>query len=259
MSPQLTKMVGITVVLLCVAAFGLGVTLLGKAGGMLPHIDEPRARELTLSFEREYSNMSLVERQQRESEIAGLRTAKWPLYNFAIRICLITVTFAVAIVRFRLWDIRNMRTVTTPRTRGRLIALSSLAWLALAPAMLLEIDDEIVQDDLLPASDAGLGETLSMMIGASLVVWVISVVICRFVVLRYANLPAALWYVDYSTSYRNKWLRVFYGAAIVALAAFTALSLVVFKWGIPSGLVGIYVMLSSRAGLLGSTSQQGHA
>jgi hypothetical protein len=64
------------------------------------------------------------------------------------------------------------------------------------------------------------------------------------------NLPAGLWYVDHSKTYRSVGLKVFYGAMISLLVAFVAWSAVYYIWAIPSGLVGIYVMLSSRAGLL---------
>jgi len=250
MSPHWGRAVGISLLFLCLLSFGVGVVRLNAAHRMLPHVDEPRALELTLRYQFEYSRLSPQERERRVSEIAGLRTAKWPLYNSGVRICLIAGTLVIAILCFRLWDIRNFRFITTPRTRWRLIRLTSVAWLALIPLVGLDISDGAAQDDLRLLEDAGLGEGLSMISLAIVVTWVISVVICRFAVLRRARFPAMLWSADCRWTNRNVGLTVFYGLAAVASAAFTTLAIVAFKWGIPSGLVGIYVLLSSRAGLL---------
>jgi hypothetical protein len=221
---------------------------------MPPHIDERKAQELTDSYEERHFDISPQERAQRESEIISLRTGKWSLYNIGVCMCLFAATFAVSIVRFRLWDIRNLKEATTPHTRWRLIALGSAAWLALIPTTLLEIGDEFLQDDLRPHNGYGAGGTsgLFLVTQAPLIVmiWMLATFTCRFVVLRNVNLPAPLWYAGYSKSSRNVFLTVFYTAMIGLLATLVALSAVYFIWAIPSGLIGIYVMLSSRAGLL---------
>jgi hypothetical protein len=131
--------------------------------------------------------------------------------------------------------------------------LTSIAWLALIPLTGLDINESLVQDDLHPMEDAGIGEGLSMIALAMIAVWAVSVAICRFAVLRHAKFPAALWCADRPWTNRNLGLTIFYGLAVAVSVAFTALAFAGFKWGIPSGLVGIYVMLSSRAGLLDRT------
>jgi len=79
--------------------------------------------------------------------------------------------------------------------------------------------------------------------------------ICRFLILRNVDLPAALWCVDHGKTSRSVGLNVFYGAMIILLVAFVTWSALHYIWAIPSGLVGIYVMLSSRAGLLSRKAQ----
>ncbi len=197
MSRRWEKTIGMTLVALCVVALAVGVALLSKAHTMSAHIDERKAQQLTQSYEEGYFDMSPQERKQRESEIVNLRTAKWKLYDTGVCICLVAATFAVAIVRFRLWDTSNLRIATTPQTRWRLIALASAAWLALIPAAFLEIRDEFVQDDLMPYNSYGVGGTsgLFLVTGVPLIVviWMLGTLICRFLVLRNVNLPATLW------------------------------------------------------------------
>jgi len=89
MSQRLGKIVGTAVVVLCVVAFG--VALLGKSYTMAAHVDEIRAQELTHTYASGHF-MSPQERGQRENEIVGLRTAKWPMYNIGVCICLAAVT-----------------------------------------------------------------------------------------------------------------------------------------------------------------------
>jgi hypothetical protein len=221
---------------------------------MSPHVDELKAQELTDRYQQEHFDMSPQEREQRAGEIVNLRTAKWLLYNIGVCLCLAAATFAVAIVRFRLWDMDNLKAATTPRTRLRLIALASAAWLALIPAFVLGLHDDYAQDDLMPLSGYGAEaeSALFLMTQAPLIIVIcmVAAVICRFLVLRKVNLPVSLWYADHSRTSRSMILTGFYGIAIGLLAALVALSTLYFKWAIPSGLIGIYVMLSSRAGLL---------
>jgi hypothetical protein len=255
MSQPLGRIIGTAVVVLCVVAFSIGIALLAKAYTLSPHVDEPKAQELTDRYQREHFDMSLPEREQRASEIINLRTAKWLLYNIGVCLCLAAATFGIAIVRFRLWDMGNLKAATTPRTRSRLIALASAAWLALIPAFVLGLHDDYAQDDLMPLNGYGPGAEsgLFLMTQAPLiiVIWMVATLICRFLVLGKVNLPVSLWCVDRGGgNYRSVILRGLYGVAIGLLFALVALCTLYFKWAIPSGLIGIYVMLSSRAGVL---------
>jgi hypothetical protein len=256
MSQQLGRMIGSALLVLCVLAFSIGAGLLGKAYTMQAHVDERKAQELTAKHETEYHHMPAEQRERDANEIVGMRTAKWLFYNIGVRICLIASTLTVLILRFRLWNIRNLKMVTTPRTRWRLIALAGVTWLGLIPAFSLDLEDAYAQDDLLPSDDAGHGIFLGIVAPYMIVIWIVSALICRFVVLRKINLPVSLWRTADERTLRSVGLTIFYGVAVGLLAVFSALSVAYFKWGIPSGLVGIYVMLSSRAGLIGPAQRK---
>src|ERR1700738_1395815 len=231
MSQRFVKMMGRTVVGLCILALALGMALLGKAQTMPAHVDEHKAQELTEIYDWGHFTMSPQEREQRESEIAGLRTAKWLLYNTGVCFSLAGATLAVAIVRFRLWDMRNLKTATTPRTRMRLLVLASAAWLALIPAFFIDLHDEYGQDDLMPHSGVAPGIFWVSVVPTIIVIWILATLICRFVILRKAKLPARLWGVDHKRTYRSVGLTSLYGVMIGLLAVFTVLSAVYFKWG----------------------------
>ena len=254
MSERWGRIIGTFTVVLCVVAFVIGLALLGKSYTMTAHVDEARANVLTDIYASAHFQMSSEERARREREIVGLRTAKWPMYNVGVCFCLVAATFAAAIFRFRLWDIRNLNAATTPVTRWRLIGLTGAAWLALIPAFVLGLHDDYAQDDLTPydgyGPGAGTGLFLVAIVPWIITIWIVAVLVCRFVVLRKANLPATLWGLDYRRSFRSARLNLFYGTMTSLLVALVVMSTVYFKWAIPSGLVGIYVMLSSRAGLL---------
>lgn len=254
MSPRLGRIIGVGTILVWLAVFCVGAALLSKASKMDAHFDEQKAQALTERYEADHFGMSPTEREQRASEIVNLRTKKWLLYNVGVCICLIAVTLAIPIVRFRLWDIGNLKTVTTPPTRWRLIALAGAAWLALIPEFLLDLQDAYAQDDLLPLEGYGPGgdSGLFLLTQAPIIIliWIVAVFACRFLVLRRVSLPVMLWHADYDRSYRSLGVAYFYGGVILLLVFLVGWSAVYFKWALPSELIGIYVLLSSRAALL---------
>src|SRR5258708_7288356 len=249
MSRRFGKIIGVAVVLLCILALGVGIALLGQAHTMSAHVDERKAQELTDSYEEGRYRMSPQEREQRESQIAGLRTAKWRLYNFGVCICLAGAALAVAIVRFRLWDIHNLRTATTPRIRLRLIALASAAWLALIPAFFLDLQDAYDQDDLMPHDDIGHGMFLVLGVPIIIAIWLFATLICRFVVLRKVNLPARLLVRKLRQGVSRCGFDDLLWNYDLPACCFSSVLGAVFQMGYPEW-IGRYVMLSSRAGLL---------
>src|SRR5438034_3427582 len=128
---------GIVLLALCVVTTGAGVVLLVIAYPMPAHTDEQRAADLTVSYEQSVDRMAAEQREFVKQEIVSLRTSKWRLYNSGLGMCLVAPCFILAILYFRLWDLRNLRTVTTPETRLGLLGLASLAWWALLPALQL--------------------------------------------------------------------------------------------------------------------------
>src|ERR1700738_807175 len=99
------------------------------------------------------------------------------------------------------------------------------------PSIFLDLHDEYGQDDLMPHSDVAPGIFWVSVVPTITVIWILATLICRFVILRKAKLPARLWGVDHKRTYRSVGLTSLYGVMIGLLAVFTVLSAVYFKWG----------------------------
>jgi hypothetical protein len=245
---------GFMLVALCLVSISVGSALLVTAHNTPAHTDERRADELARLYEQNYaSNPERLEpiRQQ----IAALRTSKWNLYDAGLDMCLLSATLLFGVVRFRIWDLRNLRTVGTPRSRLGLLGLASIALLALLPALQLQSDYEYVRDDLAPAIDTGRGTILFLGTGLFLLLWIPMMVVGRFLVLRHASLPSNLWCWDNTQHYRSVILTTFFGLVVALLAILLVWSANNFPWAIPSLLVGVYVILSSRAALVSADKE----
>ncbi len=151
-------------------------------------------------------------------------------------------------MRFRLWNIHKMREVTTPKTRFGLLALASVAWLALIPAIFLQIQMEYRKDDLRPMTDTGHGMFLIGGIPFFIFTCVAIVLFGRFVLLRHSTLPVNIW-IWRTDAWNLVWTVIC--AVLVAFLGIAAVwSAANFPWSIPSVLTGIYIALSTRAALL---------
>jgi hypothetical protein len=254
MTRKLGLTFGAVLVVLSLFTISVGIGLIVKARGMASHTDERRAAELTRLYEQNYvrapDQLEPVKR-----EIVALRTSKWRLYNAGVAICLVTPLLLLAILRFRLWDVRNLRSVKTPRTRLGLLGLASCAWLALLPALLLQSDDEYAQDDLTPTIDTGHGSIL--VVGSELILVALIVLLAfgRFLVLRNVLLPANLWCWDGARPYRSAILSAIYGLLGCVFIIVIVWSANNFSWALPSLMIGLYVILSSRAALINVVKQ----
>jgi hypothetical protein len=235
---------------LCVVGCVAGIALLVVAHGMPAHTNEARATELTIQYERIYIEATREEKETVEQEIISLRTSKWKLYNAGLAMCLTASVLLIAILRFKLWDVRMLRYLTTPLTRLRLLGLASGAWLALFPAFLLQLENDYTQDDLTPAMDTGLGSFLIFVPKFFLITWIAMVLVGRFIVLRKALLPANLWHWNRNRQRLSFTWTVLYSLLGSILVILIALSAQAFPWALPSLIVGLYVVASSRAALL---------
>ncbi len=244
---------GTTLIVLCIFALGAGAALLFMAHGMPAHTDERRAEQLTIQYEQRYNTTSPEQRKPLERKITALRTPKWKLYNTGLALSMISPLLLVAILRFRLWDIRNLRAVDTPQTRLGILILAAVAWLALFPVMVFQLADDYAQDDLTPTMDTGHGAIL--LLGPQLFPSVLIVLLAfgRFVILRNVLLPANLWNWDRTRPYRSFVWSALYGVLGGLLATLIVLSITNFPWAFPSLSVGLYVVLSTRAALLNSS------
>lgn len=234
---------------LFMVAIGVGISFLIIAHGMPSHSDQRRASELTLSYGENQLSWTAQQRKLAEAEIISLRTPKWELYRAGLGMCLAAPVLLLAVIRFRLWDIRNLRAATTPQSRLGILGLASAAWLALLPALLLGVQDEFTQDDLTPTMDTGHGAFFVFLPPIFVAVWIVIIVFYRYVVLRNVQLPANLWYWDRAQPYRSLVCDIFFGLLGSILIALIAWATYAFPWSLPSLLVGLYVLLSSRAAL----------
>ena len=243
-------MFGTMLVALCLVATGVGIALLVMAHGMPSHTDERRAAELTRLYEQNYVKLTPEQREPAKQEIIALRTSKWKLYNAGLGTCLVSPLLLFAMLRFGLWDVRNLRAAKTPRTRLGLLGLASAAWLALLPALQLQSDDEYAQDDLTPTIDTGHGSLWIVGPKWFLLILIVMLAFGRFFVLRRVLLPANLWCWDSVRPYRSLVLSSFYGLLGGVLVVLIVWSASNFSWALPSLMVGLYVILSSRAALI---------
>ena len=244
-------LIGSTLTILCAIGCVVGFSLLVIAHRMPAHTDEARASDLTIQYETHYIESNLEEKASIERAIVSLRTSKWELYNTGIVLLLTTPILLAAIVRFKLWDMRLWRSVTTPRTTLRLLGLASAAWLGLLPAFLFELDDEYTQDDLIPTIDTGHGIEFVVLPSFFLTTWIVWMLIGHFT-LRNARLPANLWTWDGDRPHRSLLWTVVYGFVGGAIAVWILFcwSARRFGWGLPSLIVGLYVIASTRAALV---------
>jgi hypothetical protein len=185
-------MIGTVLVVLSLFTVSVGIVLIVKAHDMPSHSDKRRAIELTKSYEQNYVTGALDRLEPVKHEIVALRTSKWRFYNTGLAMCLVSLPLLFAIFRFRLWDLRNLRAVETPRTRLVLLGLASCAWLALLPALQLQSDDDYAQDDLTPTIDAGHGSLLVVGSELILITLIVLLAVGRFLILKNVLLPANL-------------------------------------------------------------------
>ncbi len=243
--------VGSIFTVLCAVGFIVGIALLVAAHGLPAHSDEARPTELTIQYEQHYIEFNPEEKASIEREMIPLRTSKWKLYNAGLALCLTTPILLVAIIRFKLWDIRMLRTATTPRTKLRLLGLASVAWLGLLPAILLDLDDAYAQDDLTWAIDTGHGAFSFIGPTFFLTTWIALMLVGRYILLRKAHLPANLWNWDSDRPRRSLTWTVLYGflGGVTTIWILCCWSTQGFGWGLPSLITGLYVIVSTRAAL----------
>jgi hypothetical protein len=246
---------GLMLVALCWVAISVGSVLLVMAQKMPPHTDERRADELTRLYEYNYTK-GPEQLEPIKQQIVALRTSKWELYDAGLNLCLFSATLLFAVLLFGIWDLRNLWAIRTPRTRSRLLGLASVALLVLLlPAFQLQIDYEYTRDDLAPTVDTGHGAELFVGTALFLLLWIPMVVVGRFLVLRRVSLPANLWCWNRDQPRRSLIISTLFGFLALTLGILIVWSASNFSWAIPSLMVGLYVILSSRAAVMNVVGQ----
>jgi len=130
------------------------------------------------------------------------------------------------------------------------LGIASIAWLALLPATQLQIGDEFAMDDFTPFTDTGHGMFLVFGPPLFATIWIGTIVVGRFIVLRNVLLPADLWCWDGTRRRRSLVWTVFYGLLSALLIALVGFSTFTFPWSLPTWILGLYVILSTRAALV---------
>jgi hypothetical protein len=232
-----------------------GATLLLIADKMPAHMDEHHAIELMDQYLDHHPEMAPAEREAIRQDIIHLRTSKWRLYNAGLGITLVVPILLCAVARFGLWDIRRLRDISTPESRSRLLAIAGIAWIALLPALLLDIEYDYAQDDITPTIDTGHG--VFLLVGPPFFAIILAVIttIGRYILLRNARLPANLWIWDKQRPRRNLIWTTFYGFLGCLLFAMIVKAIWDSPWFLPSLIVGLYVIASTRAAVLNGSNE----
>ena len=259
--PQMTaregNLVGLSLIAALFIAAMAGIALLAIADKMPAHTDERRAVDLTNQYLDFNPQLPSVEREALRPEIIRLRTSKWRVYNIGLAITLVAPLLLLAAVRFKLWDIQRLREISTPRTRLRLLVIAGMAWLGLLPAILFDISDAYAKDDITPTVDTGHGIFLVAGPPFFLITLVIIAAFGRYVVLRNARFPACLWIWDKAQGRRSLIWTTFYGLSGSMLFAMAIRAAWDSPWFLPSLMIGLYVIASTRAAILNGSIASG--
>ncbi|MGQ0681416.1 hypothetical protein [Bradyrhizobium sp.] len=243
-------LIGSILIALLAVVTATGIALFIIASRMPAHTDEQRATELTLQYLEKYSERSPEEREKAKDQIVPLRTSKWQLHTAGLSMSLLGSSLLFGMLFFKLWDIRKLRSATTPQTRPTLLAIAGAAWLALLPAFALRIGDELAQDDLTPTMDSGVGSFMSFLPPFLVTTLIVLMVLGRYVILRNARLPANLWIWNTGQPYRSLIWTIFYGLLASILIVLVVMAAWGAPWGLPSLMVALYVVLSTRAAVV---------
>jgi len=217
---------------------------------MRAHTNPSHATELTIQYQDLYTKGTQDQKDAIEKQIVSLRTPKWKLYKAGLAMSLVAVILLIAMLRFKLWDVRMLRHSTTPRTRSVLLSLAGVAWFALLPAFLLDLDDEYARDDLTPTFDMGHGSAFVTAPPFFVITLIALTLFGRYAVLRNARLPANLWIWDKKRPRRSLVWTIIYGLIGFMLLLLIAGAASGPAWFLPSLMLGLYVIASTRAALL---------
>lgn len=257
MTPRASNLIGFSLVAALVVAVAAGIALLAIAGKMPAHTDEQLATQLMAQYMSRHFELAPAERERDASRqaIIRLRTSKWRIYNAGLALTLVAPILLIATIHFRLWNIRRIQDLTTPRTRLRLLTIAGAAWFALLPAVLLDIEDDFAQDDItwfIGDTARGIGP---LVLPPFFVITLVAITAFgRYVVLRNAHFPAGLWIWDKAQARRSLIWTTFYGLSGSMLFALAIKAAWDSPWFLPSLMVGLYVIASTRAAILNGSS-----
>lgn len=241
---------GAALVALCSWAAAEGIVLTNQAGRMPAFTDAGRVEVLQsiLLPDEPAERASFQDDYWRE--LKTLRTRKWVMLDCGRGLLALGSTGLTAILMLRLWDVRNLARIRTPRSTRSFLLLGVLAWSALVPAEWARLIG-IMGRGYLPYWADSVG--LPALAWAFVVLTPLPVVVglVWLVVLRRARLPTGLWRWDRARQVRSV---VWSIACGVLMAPFAALLVGAVQDGrflmVPLAAVLIYLVFSARAAVL---------
>lgn len=247
MPRRLGLIAGFSVIALCLLMAGAGLRLLVQAAEMPAYHDPVKASKLRnasspLSFDADLKTGSA----RWHKEMEALRTSKWPLYDRGRGLVTLSLCVLMAIAWFRLWDMRNLPKISTPRSSTSILLILGGIWLALIPAGVADFSEQLDREYF-----PSWGDTIAIPIGSGIILVLgslpIILLLAWFLPLRRARLPANLWIWDRAHPRWSAVWTVLYGLLAALILASAIDSIRGHFLYIPPTLIGVYVALSLRA------------
>jgi hypothetical protein len=217
---------------------------------MQPYTDEAQAQELSNFYTDNYAKATPQQLEAIAQQIVAFRTSKYDVHDAGLSLCLFFGTLLIGMIHSRLWDLRNLQAMQTPRSRARLLALATVVLLGLMCSLIIQTETDWLRDDLAPTIDTGRGSITIVTPALFLTLWFPMLLIGRFGVLRRSSLPTKFWHGGSARPRGSVALNVFFGLLIALLTILLAGSVRNFVSAVPSLMICIYVLLSSRAARL---------
>jgi hypothetical protein len=228
-----------------------GALLVWYAGGLPEYTDPDRARSLISGdcLSRAPSEDRRDCTAQWFKDMDALRTAKWTAYDSGRGLIALSLTALGYMALKRLWDLRRIADLSTPRFRLTFFVLGSAIWLAQIPVFRFRLMEEASRN-YFPwwADSLGIGfamHTTAVEFGLPVLLVVGLVALFR------ARVPVSLWLFDRARRIRNiVWTIVYGGVALVLLLASVSEVIYGSFAMVPILLIGAYLAVATRAAVL---------
>lgn len=182
-----------------------------------------------------------------------VRTSKWAVYDSGRGLIALSLMALAFMTLNRLWDLRRVANLSTPRFRLTFFALGTAIWLAQIPVFRFRLMEEASRN-YFPWWADSLGIPFAMH-GAFVEMFFPVLLVIGVVALWRARLPAPLWLFDRTRRLRSiVWTALYGGFAFVLfLASLDELVRGSFAM-VPILVIGAYLSLVTRAAVLSGGS-----
>ena len=235
----------------------IGGLLVGYAEGMAEYTDPERLRSLLpgdcpTRAPREELNACTA---QWFRDMDAVRTWKWTAYDSGRGLIALSLTALAFMALKRLWDLRRITDLTTPRFKLTFFVLGTAIWLTQIPVFRFRLMEEAARN-YFPWWADSLGIPFAMH-GAFVQMSLPVLLVIGWIAVRKARLPAQLWLFDRTRRLRSVVWTALYGgfAFVLFLASLDELVYGSFTM-VPILLVGAYLALATRAAVLSATDDR---